>query len=45
MDREGVFVTEKDVVYLVNRFDKDNDEKISLVEFVLELTPKSKKKY
>ena len=45
MDREGVFVTEKDVAYLVARFDKDEDLKVSYVEFVQEMTPKSKKKY
>jgi len=45
MDREGVFVTEKDAQYLVNRFDKDDDLKVSYVEFVQEMTPKSKKKY
>jgi hypothetical protein len=45
MDKENIFVSEKDVVLLVNRFDKDEDQKISYVEFLQELTPKSKKKY
>mmetsp|Transcript_10478 Transcript_10478/g.9019 ORF Transcript_10478/g.9019 Transcript_10478/m.9019 type:complete len:101 (-) Transcript_10478:355-657(-) len=45
LDREDIYITEKDAVYLVNRFDKDEDQKISFVEFVQELSPKSKKKY
>jgi Ca2+-binding EF-hand superfamily protein len=45
MDKEQIFVSEKDVVLLINRFDKDEDQKVSYVEFIQEIAPKSKKKY
>jgi len=45
MDREGIFVTERDVKYLFNRLDKDEDELVNFVEFMQEITAKSHKKY
>lgn len=45
MDSEGIFVTEKEVKYLFNRLDKDEDELVNFVEFVQEITPKSHKRY
>lgn len=38
-----MIVTENDLYYLISRFDKNDDKKISYAEFVAELTPKSKR--
>lgn len=40
-----MFITDKDLEFLINRFDKDDKQKISYIEFVSEITPKSPKKY
>jgi len=45
MDQHEVFVTDKDVEYLINRFNKNDTRKISYAEFVQEIAPKSQKKY
>uniref|UniRef100_A0A7S3IC81 EF-hand domain-containing protein n=1 Tax=Anophryoides haemophila TaxID=46462 RepID=A0A7S3IC81_9CILI len=39
------FVSTSDLVTLVNRYDKNNDGKISYGEFLNEITPKSPLKY
>jgi Ca2+-binding EF-hand superfamily protein len=45
MNKNKNFITEKEISFLFNRFDKDKDEQLSFVEFAQELTPKSHKKY
>ena len=45
MDENDVFVTDKDVEYLVNRINKSDSRKISFGEFIQEISPKSQKKY
>eukprot|EP00331_Platyophrya_macrostoma_P021349 CAMPEP_0176446816 /NCGR_PEP_ID=MMETSP0127-20121128/24576_1 /TAXON_ID=938130 /ORGANISM="Platyophrya macrostoma, Strain WH" /LENGTH=546 /DNA_ID=CAMNT_0017832973 /DNA_START=42 /DNA_END=1682 /DNA_ORIENTATION=- len=42
-DRYDVFASEKEINYLINRFDKNEDKKISYAEFVAEINPKSQK--
>ncbi len=42
-EKNNLFCNEKEVKYLIDRFDKNLDHKISFNEFVLELTPKSLK--
>jgi len=41
MEQYHMYITDKDLTFLINRFDKDGKEKISYIEFVQELTPKS----
>jgi len=41
MEKYDMFITDKDLQYLINRFDKDAKEKISYIEFIQEITPKS----
>jgi len=45
MDENDVFVTDKDVEYLINRINKSDSRKISFGEFIQEISPKSQKKY
>ena len=45
MDMNDIFMTDKDLEYLIDRFDKQDKRKISYAEFVQELSPKSQKKY
>jgi len=45
MDANDVFVSDKDVEYLINRFNKSDSRKISYGEFIQEISPKSQKKY
>jgi len=45
MDVNDVFVSDKDVEYLINRFNKSDSRKISFGEFIQEISPKSQKKY
>lgn len=40
-----MYITEKDVNALFGRIDRDKDGKLSFVEFMQELTPKTHKKY
>jgi len=37
----GIYATSKDVLNLVERFDKNHDGKVTYSEFVSEITPKS----
>jgi len=37
----GIYVSNKDVLNLVERFDKNQDGKVTYSEFVSEITPKS----
>jgi Ca2+-binding EF-hand superfamily protein len=36
----GFFATEKEMSFIMNKFDKDKDAKISFSEFVDEMSPK-----
>jgi len=45
MDKYDNYATEKELNYLISRFDKNDDSKISYAEFVQEMTTKSHKKY
>ncbi len=45
LEEHRIFATDKDAEYLINRFNKNESRKISYVEFVQEMTPKSQKKY
>ena len=44
MEKYDMYITEKDLQFLINRFDKDAKEKISYIEFIQEITPKSPQK-
>lgn len=41
----GFFPSQKEVISLLERYDKNNDGKVSYSEFIQEITPKSPKKY
>lgn len=41
LNEHGMFVAQQDLEQLVNRFDKDQDGKVSYKEFVQEMTPQS----
>ena len=45
MERHDAFATEKEIKYLMDRFDSNKDGKISYSEFVQEITPKSDKNF
>lgn len=41
----GFFPSQKEVLTLVDRYDKNHDGKVSYSEFIQEITPKSPQKY
>jgi Ca2+-binding EF-hand superfamily protein len=45
MDNYDVYATEKEIFYLINRFDKNDDNKVSYAEYLQEIGAKSHKKY
>ena len=45
LDENKIFPTVKDLKYLMQRYDKNRDGRVSLTEFIQEVTPKSPKKY
>jgi Ca2+-binding EF-hand superfamily protein len=45
MEVNEYYILERDLRFLLLRFDKNNDGLISFAEFVQELTPKSPVKY
>jgi hypothetical protein len=44
-ENHAIDLTAKELDFLYYRFDKNKDNKISISEFILELTPTSPKKY
>jgi Ca2+-binding EF-hand superfamily protein len=38
----GFFATERELISILNKFDKDRDQRISFSEFIDELSPKIK---
>lgn len=45
MENHGIDCTERDIEAIIQRFDLNDDQKISYSEFLQEITPKSPKKY